>query len=183
MKSTLQWRHNGCDGISNHWPHDCLLNRLFTGLDIKYLVYMPIGHVVLKIYVPCKNFHIPRQNLYKPCKAYVYCWENKYMPRLKNHLPSLARNLKSLCAPDMWARLNVEPWFRRRSRKTSKLRVTGLCAGNSPVTGEFPTQMASNAENVSVWWRHHMLVPDITWSSISQNFAHCTWLQWLRWSY
>ena len=45
--------------------------------------------------------------------------------------------------------------FRRRSKKTSKLRVTGLCAGNSPVTGEFPAQMASNAENVSIWWRYH----------------------------
>ena len=31
-------------------------------------------------------------------------------------------------------------WFRRGSKKTSKLRVTGLCAGNSPVTGEFPAQ-------------------------------------------
>ena len=30
--------------------------------------------------------------------------------------------------------------FRRRSKKTSKLRVTGLCARNSPVTGEFPAQ-------------------------------------------
>ena len=45
--------------------------------------------------------------------------------------------------------------FRRRSKKTSKLRVTGLCVGNSPVTGEFPAQMANNAENVSIWWRHH----------------------------
>ena len=45
--------------------------------------------------------------------------------------------------------------FGRRSKKTSKLRVTGLCAGNSPGTGEFPTQMASNVENVSIWWRHH----------------------------
>ena len=45
--------------------------------------------------------------------------------------------------------------FRCRSKKTSKLRVTGLCVRNSPVTGEFPAQMASNAENVSVWWRHH----------------------------
>ena len=45
--------------------------------------------------------------------------------------------------------------FGRRSRKTSKLRITGLCAGNSTVTGEFPAQMASNAENVSIWWRHH----------------------------
>ena len=45
--------------------------------------------------------------------------------------------------------------FRRRSKKTSKLRVTGLCVGNSPGTGEFSAQTASNAENVSIWWRHH----------------------------
>ena len=69
---TLQWRHNGRDGVSSHQSHDCLLNRL----------------------------------------------------------------------------------FRRRSKKISKLRVTDLCAGNSPVTGEFPAQMASKAENVSIWWRH-----------------------------
>ena len=25
----LQWPHNGHNGISNHQPHDCLLNRLF----------------------------------------------------------------------------------------------------------------------------------------------------------
>ena len=40
--------------------------------------------------------------------------------------------------------------FRRRSKKTSKLYVIGVC-----VTGEFPAQMASNAEDVSIWWRHH----------------------------
>ena len=71
--SSLQWRHNEHDGVSNHQPHDCLLKRL----------------------------------------------------------------------------------FRRRSKKTSKLRVTDLCVGNSPVTGEFSAQRASNAENVSIWWRHH----------------------------
>ena len=70
---TFQWRHNGCDGVSNHQPHHCLLNRL----------------------------------------------------------------------------------FRRRSKKTSKLHVTGLCAGNSPETGEFPAQMASKVENVFIWWCHH----------------------------
>ena len=73
---SLRWRRNGCDGVSNHQPHHCLLNRL----------------------------------------------------------------------------------FRSRSKKTSKLRVTGLCTGNSLGTGEFPTQMASNAENVSIWWRHHVLI-------------------------
>ena len=69
----LHWRHNDHDGVSNHQPHGCLLNRL----------------------------------------------------------------------------------FRRSSKKTSKLRVTGFCAGNSPVTGEFPAQRASYAENVSIWRRHH----------------------------
>ena len=43
--------------------------------------------------------------------------------------------------------------FRRRSKKTPKLRITGLCERNSRVTGEFPAQ--SNAEKVSIWWRHH----------------------------
>ena len=71
---SLQWRHNGFDGVSTHQPHHCLPNRV----------------------------------------------------------------------------------FRRRSKKTSKLRVTALCVGNSPVAGEFPTQMVCNAENVSIWWRHHV---------------------------
>ena len=48
--------------------------------------------------------------------------------------------------------------FGRRSKKTSKLRVTGLCARNSPVTGKFPAQRASNAENVSIWRRHHVAI-------------------------
>ena len=81
---TLLWRHNGRGSVSNHQPHDCLLNRL----------------------------------------------------------------------------------FRRRSKKTSKLRVTGLWAGNSPGAGEFPAQMASNAENVSIWWRHHVILISWMWYSM-----------------
>ena len=92
VKSTgaLRWRHNEHDGVSNHQPRDCLLNRL----------------------------------------------------------------------------------LRRRSKKTSKLRVTGLCEGNSPVTGEFPAQRASNAENVSIWWRHHDLATTKRQPCI--YFAGCT---------
>ena len=75
MMTALQWLHNGHDSISNHQPHNSLLNCL----------------------------------------------------------------------------------FRRRSKKTSKLRVTGLWAGNSLVPGEFPAQMASYSENDSIWWRHHVL--------------------------
>ena len=76
FRLSLQWRHNGRDGVSYHRPRDCLPNRLFI----------------------------------------------------------------------------------RRSKKISKLPVTGLCAGNSPLTGKFPVQMASNAENVSIWWRHHEMI-------------------------
>ena len=43
------------------------------------------------------------------------------------------------------------------TQETPKLRVIGLCEGNSPVTGEFPAQMTSSAVNVSIWWRHHVL--------------------------
>ena len=80
LLSSLRWRHNGPDSVSNHQPHECLLNRL----------------------------------------------------------------------------------FRHGSKKTSKFRVTGLCAGNSPGTGEFPAQMASYAENVSIWWRHHVMVTNLS---------------------
>ena len=45
--------------------------------------------------------------------------------------------------------------FRRRSKKTSKLRVSGLRVGNSPVNGEFLAQRTSNVEIASIWWRHH----------------------------
>ena len=65
--------------------------------------------------------------------------------------------------------------FRRKSKKTSKLRVTGLCAGNSPGTGEFSAQMASYAENVSIWWRHHGTLN----LSTATAFHHCPlWSEW-----
>ena len=34
-------------------------------------------------------------------------------------------------------------------KENIKLRVTGLCVGNSPFTGEFPAQMAINAGSIS----------------------------------
>ena len=86
----LQWRHNGRDGVSNHQPHDSLLNGL----------------------------------------------------------------------------------SKHRSKKTSKLRVTGLCGWNSPVTGEFPAQRASNAENDSIWWRHH------TSRAVGIPYPHLPVLDW-----
>ena len=78
-----------------------------------------------------------------PATNYTLRWRHYGCDSVSNHQPRECL-LRSL--------------IRRTSKKTSKLRVTGLCAGNSPETGEFPAQMASNAENVSIWWRHHACV-------------------------
>ena len=48
--------------------------------------------------------------------------------------------------------------FRNRSKNASKLRVTGLCVGNSPVTGEFPQKWPVTREmcpfdDVIMWWQ------------------------------
>ena len=68
-------------------------------------------------------------------------------------------------------------YSRCRSKKTSKLRVTGLCAVNSPV--------ASNAENVSIWWRHHgwsnhmitIIIDNVTHNKTkqTQNSVYISW--------
>ena len=64
--------------------------------------------------------------------------------------------------------------FRRRSNK-AKLRVTGLCEGNPPVTGGLPSQRASNAEGVSIWWHHHVpFVLQKEWNNRG------TWLSYTR---
>ena len=60
--------------------------------------------------------------------------------------------------------------FTRSSKKTSKLRVTGFCVGNSPVTGEFPAQMASNAENVSI---RDVIMISRCFNDYGKNYAHC----------
>ena len=44
-------------------------------------------------------------------------------------------------------------------RKHQSSASLALCQGNPPVAGGFPSQRASNAEIVSIWWRHHDLMP------------------------
>ena len=53
--------------------------------------------------------------------------------------------------------------YRRRSSKSSKLCVTGLCEGNPLVTLGFPSQRACNAEIVSIWSRHHVWMDFLLW--------------------
>ena len=77
------------------------------------------------------------------CRSFTLRWRHNGRNSVSNHQPHHCL---------------LNRLFRRRSKETSKLRVTGLCVGNSPGTGEFPAQMASYAETVSIWWLHHELV-------------------------
>ena len=67
--------------------------------------------------------------------------------------------------------------FRCRPKKTSKLRVTGLCEGDSPVTGEFPAHWASNAENVSIWWRYHEYGICFNKNKLLNAESSCQWFE------
>ena len=67
--------------------------------------------------------------------------------------------------------LFTQPFIEPQIKELPKHCVTGLCAGNSPLTGEFPAHMASNEENVSIWWRHHD-----TWQSLCLRLL----VRWVR---
>ena len=58
-----------------------------------------------------------------------------------------------------------------RDKKTLKLRVTDLCERNSKVTSEFTAERASNAENVSNWWRHHAALSGVLGETHSSDIG------------
>ena len=57
-------------------------------------------------------------------------------------------------------------YSRADQKKKSKLRATGLCAGNSPVTGECLALMANKAENVSIISTLDTVYSIISWRHI-----------------
>ena len=54
--------------------------------------------------------------------------------------------------------LFTQPFIQDKIKENMKAPRHWLCPGTSPVTGEFPAQMASNWENVSILWRNHVYV-------------------------
>ena len=69
----------------------------------------------------------------------------------------LASQIKSI---NPWAfRLLGPPFVQTQIKETSKLCITGLCEGNPAITGGFPLQRASNAENISIMTGHNMMMP------------------------
>ena len=102
-------------------------------------------------------------------------WQFTRMPRACFYSLGWRLNGRDSVSNDQPHDCLLNSLFRLRSKKTSKLRVTGLYAGNSPETGEVPAQRASTAENVSIWWRHH--VTGFCWTIIQagawiSNYVH-----------
>ena len=57
-------------------------------------------------------------------------------------------------------------------RKLQSIALLALCEGNPPVTGGFPSQMASNGEDISFWLRHHVFCFGYSW--FTKTFTHMT---------
>ena len=127
MMSSGEENLNTFDSIYTGWPY----KRVgFDGVPLKNHIAIDSTHLstTLSTGIWCCHFQLGLQ--------YTLQWRHNGRDSVSNHQPH-------------------DCLLRRRSKKTSKLHVTGLCAGNSPRTGEFPEQMTSYAENVSIWWRHH----------------------------
>ena len=54
-----------------------------------------------------------------------------------------------------------------------------FCVGNSPFTGVFPAQRASGAENVSIWWRHHVQFHIHAFEIFHTPCYQCTLMNWV----
>ena len=63
------------------------------------------------------------------------------------------------------------------TKKTSKLHVTGLYEGNPQVTGGFPSQRTSYAENVSIWWCYHEYLSVLCTANMNHLLHGCTHLE------
>ena len=57
-------------------------------------------------------------------------------------------------------------------RKHQSSASLAFVRGIPPVTGEFPAQMVSNAESVSIWWRHH--VPQYGGREVALKYINVT---------
>ena len=105
-----------------HWKHGILDDRL-THHGVSFITYISqLCHCTVTSLTLRKSHYCPITTLH---------WRHNGRNSVSNHQHRYS----------LYNRL-----FRRRSKETSKFRVTGLCAGNSPGTAEFPAQMASNAE-------------------------------------
>ena len=120
--STLLWRHNGRDGVPNHQPHHCLLNRLFRRHQRKYQSSASLASVRSPVNSPHKGpvtrkmfpFDDVIMNIQTPSHQYRdtyynehYHYEDKTVVRLSYFYNGNAHTWKDRFYIDMG------PWFHR----------------------------------------------------------------------
>ena len=72
-------------------------------------------------------------------------------------------------ASQIASRLFTQPFIQTQIKENTKAPRHWLCAGNSLETGEFPAQMAHNAEKVSIWWRYHDSNKQSHWTTVNRH--------------
>ena len=115
---------------------------------------------------------LSRPQCANPCRTEIILGNMKYIYIFLKTFSFFAHVVPppGIAVTSQWARWRLKSpacWLFAQSfvqgqikEKTSNFRVTGLCVcvggggGGSTVTGGFPSQRASNMENVSIWWRH-----------------------------
>ena len=65
------------------------------------------------------------------------------------------------------SRLFTQPFIQTQIKENIKAARHWPSCG----TGEFPAQMASNEENVSIWWRHHGILQSVNFGAICANIS------------
>ena len=132
------------------------MNKSVTSSLTRVPGYIPLVFLSIPLLIPGNGYQVPFS---EPLQ-----WHNNGCHGVSNHW---RLNCLLMCLST------------HRSKKTSKLCFTGLCEGNSPVTGEFPSQRASNAENVSIWWCNHDRVEQFIYDTI---IVHAMWQdKYRRW--
>ena len=121
----------------------------FQFLKFSHLTGVLVFHCDAILTIFCRHgtlFHLSM-----PYWLYILClWDITYIPLQWRH------NERNGASNRQRHDCLLSRLFWCRSEKTSKLRLTGLCEGNSPVTGEFRAQRASDAGNIYISWRHYV---------------------------
>ena len=74
---------------------------------------------------------------------------------VKHHAITLTSQWPRWCLKSPASRLFTQSFIRAQIKENIKAPHHWPLCGEFTRTGEFPAQRASNAENVSIWWRHH----------------------------
>ena len=145
-RGTLQWRHDGCDCVSNHQPYHCLLKRLFRRRSKKTSNLRVTGlcagnsTVIFPHKWPVTRKMYPFDDVIIKFTGVTIKYENILLIMMSNQADDGPYHTHSMRHNDGRCFIPVPPLITWRHQSETFSASLALCEGNSPVTGEFPSQ-------------------------------------------